>query len=250
MMAPVTCRWDWAPYSRVRDADGNPAFTKGIWKSVYAVSVPKSTVAIAQVTPLVYYTGGDWPTSALIDGASPFEVVVKVYLMGFADSVDGTLHVSGSWGGQLANVTTRVLNIAAGVETEVNVTLVASTPELWWPNGMGSQRLYTVTTHFVPDLGLAPTAPVVRPIGFRFVALVTGNDTNATWVAENANAEGNGDHTMMFRVNGAPFAARGANMIPSSSPLVSFFMLGNIRLHAIVFLRNQIFSRILYVSHL
>ena len=24
--------WDWAPYSYVRDGDGNPAFTKGIWK--------------------------------------------------------------------------------------------------------------------------------------------------------------------------------------------------------------------------
>jgi hypothetical protein len=78
----------------------------------------------------------------------------------------------------------------------------------------GTVCRYNVTVRFVPDGAGTATMLTSRRLGFRQIALVTGNDTNATWVAENENSEGNGDLNMMFRVNGAPFAARGANMIP------------------------------------
>jgi hypothetical protein len=51
-------------------------------------------------------------------------------------------------------------------------------------------------------------------VGFRYVALVTGNDTDAAWVAANAGGDGNDNQGMLLRVNGAALMVRGANMIP------------------------------------
>eukprot|EP00663_Eupelagonemidae_sp_cell21sb_P007441 gene7441-6935_t len=41
--------WDWAPYSHLRDVDGNQMFTRGVWKSVYLVGVPAGGAAITYV---------------------------------------------------------------------------------------------------------------------------------------------------------------------------------------------------------
>ena len=53
-----------------------------------------------------------------------------------------------------------------------------------------------------------------RTIGFRFVALVTGNDTSPSYVAAAKGQQGTEHLGMLFRVNGAALFARGANMIP------------------------------------
>ena len=47
----------------------------------------------------------------------------------------------------------------------------------------------------------------------RVMALVTGNDTDSSFVQRAASEEGTEGHGMMFRVNGAAIAARGANMV-------------------------------------
>lgn len=56
-----------------------------------------------------------------------------------------------------------------------------------------------------------------KKIGFRHVALVTGNDTDAAYVsnAVSTKAEGSELHGLFFRVNGVAIMARGANMIPA-----------------------------------
>ena len=56
-----------------------------------------------------------------------------------------------------------------------------------------------------------------RRIGFRFVALVTGNDTDPSYVEASKSAQGTDHLGMLFRVNGAAIFARGANMIPVST---------------------------------
>lgn len=55
-----------------------------------------------------------------------------------------------------------------------------------------------------------------RRVGFRTAYLTTGNDTDASWVSRNTNGNGNANpaNTVMFRINGAAVAMRGANLIP------------------------------------
>ena len=51
-------------------------------------------------------------------------------------------------------------------------------------------------------------------MGFRYFALVTGNDTDPSYVAKARASEGTSEHGMYFRVNGALLWSRGANVIP------------------------------------
>ena len=39
--------WDWAPYSFMRDPDGNPAWSKGIWKGVYMVGFEQASKCLS-----------------------------------------------------------------------------------------------------------------------------------------------------------------------------------------------------------
>ena len=51
-------------------------------------------------------------------------------------------------------------------------------------------------------------------VGFRALALVTGNDTDPTYVANAAKEEGSDEFGMLVRINGEAVYARGANMVP------------------------------------
>jgi beta-mannosidase len=53
-----------------------------------------------------------------------------------------------------------------------------------------------------------------RTVGFRYVALVTGNDTDSAYVATAHASEGTSSHGMYLRVNGVVLWSRGANVIP------------------------------------
>ena len=134
----------------------------------------------------------------------------------------GTLTVTGEWGASAK----AQCSLPAGSGACVVPTLQAKGVALWWPNGLGNQRLYNVTASFVPDAAAASapagataaSAAVVRRIGFRFAPLVTINDTSAEAVAAAEKMSGTGNHTVMMRVNGAAIMAKGANMVPMEVP--------------------------------
>jgi beta-mannosidase len=190
------------------------SFSKGIWRSVYTVAVAARAAAITHLVPQVYYDGA-FPTSPLTDAThGGFTVKVRVHLWAPA-AVSGSVAVAGAWPGAAA---AQAVSLPAG---DSNVTLTLAAPpgsvSLWWPVGLGAQALYAVNASFVPSgAAPAPAPPATeRRIGFKFVAYVTGNDTNPEWLAANTGGDGNANpQGLMVRANGAPLYMAGANMIP------------------------------------
>lgn len=195
--------------------EGAFTFSKGIWKSVYLVGV--SHVAITHMVPHVFYLG-EYPATMLKDGSKgDFEVRVRVHTWATGPG-RATLNVSGAWGEHDA---VPIQYPAGESNTTVVLKAAANSVKLWWPLGVGAQPLYqvraTLTSAAEGFDGEQPllVADVKRRVGFRHVALVTGNDTDPAFVKRAATEEGTELHGMMFRVNGAAIFARGANVIPT-----------------------------------
>ena len=200
--------WDWAPYTGLTVGNHNGvsrAFSKGIWKDVSLVALAPAALTALKV--LSFYTG-PYPTAPLTDAtAAPFEVQVTAFFWAPAP-FSGTLGVSGAdWGGGTRQAH---LSLPAGASS-ANLTLPASGVRLWWANGMGAQPLYTVAATFTPDTAGQPPLAASRRLGFRVAHLVTVNDT---YPSQFAGAEGTGNQTMRFKLNGADLYVRGGNMIP------------------------------------
>jgi beta-mannosidase len=168
---------------------------------VYTVVV--SSAAITYLVPHTFYNGS-YPVTPLSDGnhgdfivkgALEYEPwfqcgvgVVVTRVVRYAvpavrthfwapTATKGTLIVKGAWSGQSA--VSVPVTLRSG-DSNVTVTLVAdqsSGISLWWPVGLGGHSLYNVTAAFQPSAG-GDTVATTRAIGFRFVALVTGNDTD------------------------------------------------------------------------
>ena len=198
--------WDWAPYTGLTVGNGNEqsrVFSKGIWKSVSLVAVAPAALTALKV--LTFYTGA-YPTAPLTDAtAAPFAVQATAYFWAPAAAA-GTLSLSGAWGG--ANASARIALPAGASSFTLNLT--AAAVALWWANGMGAQPLYAVTATFTPDAPAAPALTATRSVGFRTAYLVTSSDA----VPAGPGAEGSGNLTMRFKLNGADVVALGGNMIP------------------------------------
>jgi len=81
-------------------------------------------------------------------------------------------------------------------------TLVVNSPQLWWPNGLGDQPLYTVSVTLTDEAG-QPLDTWSNKIGLRTLRLV-----------RHADEWGESFH---FSCNREPFFAKGANWIPADS---------------------------------
>ena len=89
-----------------------------------------------------------------------------------------------------------VANLAAAL------TLNVPHPKLWWPNGLGEQNLYTVEVQLV-DAGGTVLDTMRKRIGLRQFETVPGTRQSP----------------YTLKVNGQPFFAKGADMIPPDNLL-------------------------------
>lgn len=196
-------RWDWAAETSTYNSVGAHTFSKGIVRSVYLVAV--GAAAVEHLQTRIFYAGS-YPTAPLTDAsAGPWNVVARVHLLAPAPA-SGTVQVRGAWGGLASSPA----SLVAGNNTvEVTLSVPAGAVNLWWPNGLGQQARYNITATWTPAAG--PPLTTSRAVGFRFFALVTGNDTDPSTLA---GKDGSDSFTMRFNVNGAKVWSRGANLIP------------------------------------
>ncbi|GBG30059.1 Beta-mannosidase [Hondaea fermentalgiana] len=218
--------WDWAPFTRRNKGEAH-VMSKGIWKSVYLVSSPHETMLthiVPQIVPVEPYVTplcderGATNPPCRADWA--FHVEVRVHLLTAITSPNATLTLHADWApGEdplvsmrvSANSTISSLLVPAPVTANAGV-------RLWWPNGLGEQHLHKITIclHHGVHRGEGAISSVcaARKVGFRAIALVTGDDTDTSYVREARHAEGNSNHGMYFRINGHMILARGSNVIP------------------------------------
>ncbi|KAJ7653085.1 family 2 glycoside hydrolase [Mycena polygramma] len=188
--------WDWAP-SLV------PA---GPWQPIYAVQMVVGQVYASNTLIDIYRTGqmNNLPP----DQSQPWIFNCSIDFVGTLVAESGmTLTLTD------AN-NKRVLQQSLGGITKSNGTITGSTTisasavELWWPNGMGAQTLYTASVTVKGLLGI-PITTVKKTVGFRTVVLNLENITDtqsAQGIAPGANWH--------FEVNGHEFYAKGANFVP------------------------------------
>jgi hypothetical protein len=205
---PCSRGWDWAPVSRTG------TFSYGIWKSVYIAQV--STAALVHVVPQIKYKG-EYPVAPLTDSThGGFDVSVRVHIWA-PKATTGTLSITTSW--STTPVTAKV-SIAAGNSSTIIKLPSATAINLWWPAGHGAQPLYNLSVAFIPagsfedEIAAAVSVSTQRRVGFRVFALVTGNDTDADWVAANKDGDGSAAHGMYWRINGAAILVKGSSMVP------------------------------------
>ena len=107
-----------------------------------------------------------------------------------------------------AQVSVRLMEAGAPVKQPVAnqtaaLTLVVPQPKLWWPNGLGEQNLYTVEVQLLDASG-AVLDTMRKRIGLRQFETVPGTRQSTSYT---------------LKVNGQPFFAKGADMIPPDNLL-------------------------------
>lgn len=197
--------WDWAPYTNTFQGDAR-TFTYGIWKHVYLVYTPSGSASITHLVPKIFYQG-KYPTSPLVDGQhAGFKVMVKVFFS-TKNATSGGLVIQNSWNNVIEMAAVTLPEGNSSVTLPVNAS--AEDIKLWWPIGMGDQPLYDLKVTFEPKNSPSSGVSAQRKVGFRYFALVTGNDTDPAYVEKAAQEQGTDSHGMYFRINGAAFWSKG-----------------------------------------
>ncbi|HEX2948615.1 MAG TPA: glycoside hydrolase family 2 protein [Armatimonadota bacterium] len=170
---PCNYGWDWGPVLT----------TCGIWRPIQLVAYSTARLQDVQILQDHSVTGQvKLNVNVAADNADNARLTAKIAVSLNGTTVaDSTVHFTGK---------------------TADAQLVVTDPQLWWPNGMGSQPLYDVRVELLSDTGETLDTDAKR-IGLRTLVLDRHPDE---W-----------GESFQFAVNGVPFFAKGANWIPADS---------------------------------
>ncbi|MFO7615598.1 MAG: glycoside hydrolase family 2 protein [Bacteroidales bacterium] len=177
--APYHFGWDWGPR----------LVTSGIWRPVKLIAWDEVKIEDVHVKTLdINDVEAKLSVSLRMHVVRPGEKRISVF-------VDNREMLSETW-----NLEPGTWNPEHGI-THHELLIKLDSPERWWPNGMGEQKLYNIRVEVYDGnkrLDYAETS-----IGIRTAELVREPDES-----------GDGE-SFYFRVNGKPVFAKGANYIPN-----------------------------------
>lgn len=168
LMRKMACNfgWDWGP----------TLVTAGLWQPVRLESW--SGARLGSVRPEITLDGADGCVCLAVDldrtAARPMRLRARIA------GVSAEIAVPPDQG-------------------SVSLDLAVPSPELWWPHGLGGQRLYDLEVELLDEHG-EPSDSWNRQIGFRSLRLDTSRDETGT--------------AFTFIINDVPVYICGANWIP------------------------------------
>ncbi|XP_046381203.2 beta-mannosidase-like isoform X2 [Haliotis rufescens] len=170
--------------------DFGPCFpTQGIWRNIYIQAYNTAVIRELAIIPPVRESTGEWTVN------------ISVYFDVSGGSVTGRLDTNIAATSFMMSQTLTLNPRNSSVSYSIRVPSSYSI-DRWWPNGYGSQPLYTINITFTSN---SEVSSKQRRVGFRTVELVqdpVGNNQGLTFY---------------FRINGLPVFLKGSNWIPADS---------------------------------
>ena len=170
--APYHFGWDWGPRF----------VTSGIWRPVYLQAWSTATIDdLFLEQRLINEERAELIAHLEFEVARPVVGEMEIFIDGIS-------------------VKKTAVDLALGNQ-KVNISLSIEDPELWWPNGLGNQKLYEVEILLRNGEKIISTAK--RKVGLRTIKLIQDGDRYGS--------------SFYFEVNGKPVFIKGANYIPQDN---------------------------------